>query len=109
MTKSIFGQVGRLKENKIEEYKNLHALVWHDVLKMIKECNLQNYSIFIKEDVVFAYFEYTGSDYEADMKHMADDPVTQKWWANTKPCFAAYNDMSNENFYEDMQSIFYLK
>lgn len=109
MGKIRFGQVGRLKADKIEEYIELHKQVWPDVLKMIKECNLQNYSIFIKDDIVFAYFEYTGSDYAADMEKMAADSVTQEWWSYTKPCFTSYNNQSTEDFYEDTQSIFYLE
>ena len=65
MARRMFGQIGRLKKEKIEEYKTLHAAVWPDVLKTITECNLENYSIFIKGDLVFSYFEYTGTDYEA--------------------------------------------
>lgn len=108
MGKQMFGQIGRLKPEKIDEYVKLHAAVWPDVLKMIKECNLENYSIFIKGDLVFAYFEYTGTDYAADMDKMAADVTTQKWWGFTRPCFDKFNADSQEAFYEDMQSIFYL-
>lgn len=108
MGKQMFGQIGRLKPEKIDEYVKLHAAVWPDVLKMIKECNLENYSIFIKGDLVFAYFEYTGTDYAADMDKMAADETTQKWWGFTRPCFDKFNADSQEAFYEDMQSIFYL-
>lgn len=66
----IFGQLGRLKQEKIEEYEALHANPWPDVLKTIHECNLRNYSIFRHEDLVFAYFEYVGEDYDADMKQI---------------------------------------
>lgn len=108
MGKQMFGQIGRLKREKIDEYVKLHAAVWPDVLKMIKECNLENYSIFIKDDLVFAYFEYTGTDYAADMDKMAADETTQKWWGFTRPCFDKFNAESKEAFYEDMKSIFYL-
>ena len=44
----------------------------------IKACNIQNYSIFMLENhTLFAYFEYIGNDFEADMKRMAADPMTQ--------------------------------
>ncbi len=49
MVNRRFGQIGRLKKEKIDEYVKLHADVWPDVKKMITECNLQNYSIFIRE------------------------------------------------------------
>ena len=65
-----FGQIGKLKEEKIEEYERLHADVWPDVLKKISECNIRNYSIFRFQSYVFSYFEYIGSDYEEDWKQI---------------------------------------
>ena len=109
MSKKMFGQIGRLKPEKREEYIKLHADVWPGVLEMIRECNLQNYSIFIRDDLVFSYFEYTGDDYERDMEKMAADELTQKWWGYTKPCFTKYAESSKEAFYEDMESIFYFE
>lgn len=111
MGKVLFGQIGRLKKEKIEEYKRLHmedvyTEKWKGVLSMISECNMKNYSIFIKDDLVFGYFEYTGTDYEADMKKMNADPDTNEWWKLTRPCFTKLNADSKEAFYEDMCQIF---
>src|SRR5579885_3081055 len=69
-----FGQVIGLKPEQIEAYERLHAAVWPDVLATIAACNIRNYSIFRYNDLLFAYFEYHGDDYEADMAKMAADP-----------------------------------
>lgn len=103
----ICGQVGRLKREKIEEYVELHANTWEGVLKTIKKCHLNNYSIFLHDDMVFAYFEYTGSDFDADMVKMAKDQVTQNWWALTRPCFVKFAISEQDEFYTDMKQIFY--
>ena len=66
--KVIFGQIGRLKKEKVQEYEALHANPWPEVLQTIHDCNLRNYSIFREGETVFAYFEYVGNDYEADME-----------------------------------------
>jgi L-rhamnose mutarotase len=100
-----FGQIARLKPDMISEYDSLHAAVWPDVLKMIQDCNLRNYSIYREGDVLFAYFEYTGIDYEADMAKMAADPVTQLWWTHTHPCFVQEKEGV---FYTDMKEIFHI-
>ena len=42
-------------------------------------------SIFLRNGVLFAYFEYHGTDYEADMRKMAADPETQRWWKIMDP------------------------
>ncbi len=107
--KIIFGEIGKLKREKIEEYKLLHADPWPKVTEMITKCNLRNYSIFIQNDIVFAYYEYVGDDFEKDMQMMEADPVTQDWWKHTKPCFEKYAISSESEFYHGMQQIFYLK
>lgn len=86
-----FGMVIGLKPEKIETYKKLHTAAWPGVLKMIRECHIRNYSIYLKEIepgkfYLFSYFEYTGGDFEADMAKMAADLTTQKWWKETDPC-----------------------
>lgn len=85
-----FGSVTGLKPEKLDYYKKLHANAWPSVLKKIKECNIRNYSIYLQKIgdayYLFSYFEYAGSDFDADMKKMADDPDTQKWWKETDPC-----------------------
>ena len=81
-----YGSVIGVRPEKLEEYKKLHAAVWPGVLRMIKECNIRNYSIYYRDGLLFSYFEYIGSDYDADMAKMAADPETQKWWDVCKPC-----------------------
>lgn len=68
-----YGSLIGVKPEKLEEYKKLHAAVWPDVLAMIRECNIRNYSIFYKDGILYSYYEYIGDDYEKDMQRMAAD------------------------------------
>ncbi|MBJ6986153.1 L-rhamnose mutarotase [Devosia sp. MC521] len=81
------GSVIGVKPEEIADYKALHAAVWPGVLAKIEACNITNYSIFLREpeNLMFSYFEYVGSDFEADMAKMAEDPETQRWWAVCGP------------------------
>ena len=76
-----FGSIIQVKAEKLEEYKRYHAQVWPEVLDMIKACNIQNYSIYYKDGLLFSYYEYTGSDFESDIAKMVADPKTQEWWS----------------------------
>lgn len=89
--KKIYGSITRVAPEKLEYYKELHANPWPEVNKMIKECNISNYSIFYFKGMLFSYFEYTGDNYEADMQKMANDEMTQKWWKETDPCQIPYD------------------
>ena len=103
------GQVIHIKPEKIEQYKKLHADVWDDVLAMIRTCNIKNYSIFLREpeNMLFAYFEYHGDDFQADMQKMADDPTTQQWWAVCMPCQQPLESKSEDEWWANMESVFY--
>lgn len=108
-----FGWVTGIRPEKIDYYRELHASPWPGVARMIKECNIQNYSIFLREidgkSYLFSYLEYTGDDFEADMAKMAADPETQRWWKETDPCQAPLPDAAAEGkIWADMESVFFL-
>jgi len=103
-----------LKPEKIARYEYLHAHPWPGVNKMIKECHIQNYSIFEKKiqgkTYLFSYLEYTGRDFDADMKKMAADSETRRWWKETDPCQAPLPDAAAKGkIWSDLDSVFYLK
>lgn len=104
-----YGQIIRLKPEKYEEYKKLHAAVWPGVLKKIKECNIQNYSIFHKESILFGYFEYTGTDFNADMEKMAQDPLTREWWNFCGPCQEPLESRAEGEWWANMEELFHLE
>ena len=80
-----FGMMIRLKPGSEESYKRYHAAVWPEVLSMIHECNIRNYSIYLKDGILFSYFEYHGSDMKGDWGKMAANAKTQDWWAIMQP------------------------
>jgi len=103
-----YGMVCGIKPDRIEAYKKLHSAVWPEVLERIKKCNLQNYSIFLKDELLFSYFEYTGDNFEADMRSMAEDPVTQRWWDVCKPCMDPLETRAEDEWWAEMEEIFHI-
>ena len=83
LTMRRFGQLIGVRADAIEDYERLHAAPWPGVLDQIRRSNIRNYSIFREGTQLFAYFEYIGEDFEADMAAMAADPETRRWWALT--------------------------
>ncbi len=75
-----FGMMIRLKAGSATTYKRYHAAVWPEVLDKILECNIRNYSIYFKDDLLFSYFEYHGCDLKSDWKKMDSHAKTQEWW-----------------------------
>lgn len=103
-----FGQTINIKPEGREEYVWQHKAVWPGVLKNIKECGLCNYSIFLKDNQLFAYFEYEGNDYEGDMQKMTQYEETQRWWNVVKPLMEPLESRKVGEFWADMEEIFHL-
>jgi len=107
-----YGMIVVLRAEKLDEYKRFHAAVWPDVLKMIKLCHIQNYSIYLRQlddgqHYLFSYFEYTGSDFAVDMARMAADPTTQKWWAVCMPCQRPLANRAPKEWWANMEEVFH--
>ena len=103
-----YGQIIGVRPEHFEEYKKYHAAVWPDVLKMITACNIRNYSIYHKDNQLFAYFEYHGTDFAADMAKMAADPTTQKWWAVMEPMQQPVETRQKGEWWANMEEVFHL-
>ena len=76
-----YGMVIGPRPRHEEAYRIAHSSPPPEVLRMIRECNIENYSIYVRNSVLFSYFEYVGQDFSADMARMAADPATQQWWS----------------------------
>jgi len=102
-----YGMAIKIRPENLCEYKRLHADVWPDVLKMIGECNIRNYSIYHKDGMMFSYFEYVGDDFDADMARMAADPTTQKWWDVCKPLLDPLETRAAGESWANMEELFH--
>ena len=95
-----------LKPEKVEDYVTLHKNAWPELLEVISASNIHNYSISVRGTSVYTFYEYTGDDYDYDMKKLDESEIMQKWWTFSKPCFLHHNE---GKYYEDLEEVFYLK
>ena len=102
-----FGQVIGVKAETFAEYVEYHAAVWPEILGMITECNISNYSIFHKDGLLFAYFEYVGDDFDADMAKMAADPKTQEWWDIMMPMQSPLETRAEGEWWATIDEVFH--
>src|SRR5436309_14460539 len=98
-----------LDPNHTAEYKRLHADVWPDVLAMISACSIRNYTIFLKEpeNLLFAYWEYHGTDFATDMAKMKLVPQMQDWWKITNPMQAPCDIRKAGEWWAGMELVFH--
>lgn len=107
MTRRFAEVIGLPPEHR-EEYLRYHQQVWPGVLDRLTRSNIHNYSIYLHGELLFAYFEYTGDDYEADMQAIADDPETQRWWAVQKPLQRPLEPRVDGQWWTPLPEVFHL-
>lgn len=67
-----------LRPGTSEEYKRRHQAVYADTLAALKAYGVHNYSIYIRDDQVFAYMQING-EFELNYKRLHEDPASIRW------------------------------
>ena len=102
-----FGQLIDVRPESIDEYERLHAAPWPGVVDQIRRSHIRNYTIFRHGTQLFAYFEYVGSDFAADMAAMAADETTRRWWTLTDAMQEPLPDREPGAWWKTMREIFH--
>ena len=103
-----FGSVIRLVPEREEDYRRLHRAVWPSVLEALRRAHVRNYSIFLRDGLLFSYLEYVGDDYDADMATLAQDEQTREWWTLTDPCQQPVASAADGVWWAPMDEVFHV-
>ena len=79
----ITGSIIGLKPEFEERYIVLHRHTFPGVLEQIRRSNITDYTIFLREGLLFSHMVYSGKDFDRDMNALGDDPTTREWWTLT--------------------------
>jgi len=107
-----FAAVTEVQAGQLDTYRQLHAAAWPGVLQRLSAANIRNYSIHGRcfddgRHFLFSYFEYGGTDFDADMAHIAADAETQRWWDVCKPCLIPFAQLPPGECWAPMTEVFY--
>ena len=69
---------GRIKPGCKAEYQRRHAEIWPEMVKVLKEAGICNYSIFYCKDELFGYYECEKGVAYAE-KVQAESPIVDRW------------------------------
>jgi len=90
------------------EYRRLHEDVWPGVLATLRRVGVRNYSIFLRDGLLFSYLEYTGDDLTAAQAEIAADPETQRWWQLTDPMQEPLKSAAEGEWWAPAEEVFHL-
>ena len=79
----------KVKEDRIEEYREHHRNVSRDMLDALRRHGWRNYSLFMRPDgMMFGYVEVTES-FQSALDGMAGEDANSRWQALMEPFFDA--------------------
>jgi len=102
------GFVLKVKQTRIEEYKEHHRHVWPEMLEALREAGWRNYSLFLRDDgLLFGYFE-TPHDLATVTAKMAEKEVNTRWQELMAPYFESPDNARPDQMLVELEEIFHL-
>jgi len=79
MVTKRFGFKMKLLPGFREEYKKRHSEIWPELISLLRNEGIVNYSIFLDEETntLFAYQEQSG---ESSSQDLGNTEIVKKWW-----------------------------
>lgn len=104
-----FGQVLGIRPECIAEYKRYHEKIWPEIERAIREAGIRNYSIFLRGEQLFAYYEYTGpaNELDARMQALSEAPRMREWWDRMEAMQLPDPDREPGSWWSDMEEVFH--
>lgn len=104
MTEQI-GFKMQLNPGQAQEYRRRHDQIWPELIALLKEAGISDYSIFLHEDTnsLFAVLRRTQGH---SMDGLSLEPVMQRWWSHMADIMVS--DLSSEPLVEPLERLFHL-
>ena len=73
-----YAWIAKIKPGKKAEYVKRHDEIWPELVAVLKEAGIENYTIWTDGELLFGYYE-CGKGIEFAAKTQAQSPVVDKW------------------------------
>ena len=89
-----------------EEYKKRHSEIWPELVQLLKNEGIGNYSIFLDEETntLFAYQEQSGENSSQDL---GNTETVKKWWKHMADIMETNEDSSPVTI--PLDQVFYME
>jgi len=102
------GFILKVKQDRIEEYKEHHRHVWQEMREALSRSGWHNYSLFMREDgLLFGYVE-TEEGLAAALAKMDQEPINAKWQEMMAPFFEGIAGLPPDKAMYELEEVFHL-
>ncbi|PYV34222.1 MAG: L-rhamnose mutarotase [Acidobacteria bacterium] len=98
----------KVKQDKLQEYKEHHHAVWPEMLDALRRTGWHNYSLFMRKDgLLFGYFE-TPEDFQSALLGMSKEAVNASWQQLMAPFFESLQGARPDEMMLELEEVFHL-
>jgi L-rhamnose mutarotase len=96
----------RIRAERIAEYEAAHRRVWPELLRLLKEVGISQYSIFRHGTDLFFYMHV--DDFEKAWQQLDAADVNRRWQKEMEPLFESPPERAPGERFPMMREVFYL-
>lgn len=98
----------KVKEDRLDEYKERHNSVWPEMLEALSKNGWHNYSLFMREDgLMFGYFE-AAEGLAASLAGMEKEEVNARWQQDMASFFEISSEARPDQALIELEEVFHL-
>jgi L-rhamnose mutarotase len=98
----------KVRQEKLEEYKQRHKTVWAEMRQSLSETGWHNYSLFLRDDgLLVGYLETP--DFSRALSLMAERDVNARWQASMGAFFEELEGRRPDQGMLRLEEIFHLE
>jgi L-rhamnose mutarotase len=97
----------RVRADRIADYEEAHRKVWPELLQLLKDVGISQYSIFRSGTDLFFYMRV--DDFDRAWSQIDASPVNRRWQAQMAPLFEPMADPAPGERFPMMREVFYLE
>ncbi|WP_417476012.1 L-rhamnose mutarotase [Leisingera sp.] len=95
----------QLHPGQAEEYKRRHDEIWPELVQLLKEAGVSDYSIYLDPETHILFGVLRRTD-DHTMDDLSGSEIMQRWWAHMADIMETHTN--NEPLARTLQPVFYL-
>jgi L-rhamnose mutarotase len=97
----------RVRPERIQDYESAHRRVWPELLQLLKDVGISEYSIFRRGTDLFFYMRV--DDFDRAWSEIDRSPVNLRWQKEMAPLFEPMSDLLPGERFAMLREVFYLE
>ena len=84
----------KLKANVIDEYKRRHDVIWPELVALLHEHGISDYSIFLDEQSLTLFAVQRVTSKVSSNQQLSENEIMKRWWTYMADLMETNNDQS---------------